>query len=149
MAPRQRIVLLIIAAVVLVGGIALAASSGGDDESSDSGGTTPAQTQAGVQTTPEGEEQPAAPKPRLETIRIRGGKPVGGAQTLKYDSGDTIALRFVSDAPGEAHVHGFDKEVEVSREAQIIRFKANLEGIFEIEEHDTGELLAKLEVRPK
>jgi hypothetical protein len=151
MGPRQRIVLLLIAAVVLVGGIALAASSGGDDEGDENAGTTPsAQTQpGGGETTEDGEARKPAPKPRVDTIRIRGGKPVGGEKELKYERGDEIALRFVSDAVGEVHIHGFDKYVAVGKNPRVTRFKANLEGIFEVEEHGSGEILAKLEIRPK
>ena len=152
MSPRQRVVLLLVAAVILVGGIALASSTGGDDEpGSDAGATTPAQTEpagdAGTQTAP-AEEQPK-PAPRVETIRIRGGKPVGAQQELEYESGDTIRLRFVSDAPGEVHIHGFDRYVQVGTRPETTRFRASLEGIFEVEEHGTGEILATLEIRPK
>lgn len=151
MTPRQRIVLLAIAAVVLVGGIALAASSGGDD-GSDPGTETTAAPQT-VQTTGPGEkpkEEPDRPAPRMEVIRIRDGKPAGGVETLRFERGETIRLRFSADAPGEVHIHGFDHEFDVNDTgSKIVRFKADLEGIFEIEEHDTGELLAKLEIRPK
>jgi hypothetical protein len=152
MAPRQRIVLLIIAAVILVAGIALAASSGGDDGEEEAGDTTPpAQTQApaadgettGQPTTP----QP--PPPRVETIRIRDGAPVGGEQELRYERGDTIRLRFVSDAAGEVHIHGFDRYVQVGPSPKTARFRADLEGIFEVEDHGSGEVLAMLEIRPK
>ena len=151
MAPRQRIVLLLIAAVILVAGVALAASTGGDDEpSSDAGNTTQAQTDpVGGQTTTAGEKPKPPAGPRVDTIRIRGGKPAGGEKKLRYESGDTIALRFVSDAAGEVHIHGFDKYVEVGPAAGVTRFKANLEGIFEVEEHGSGEILATLEIRPK
>jgi hypothetical protein len=135
---------------VLVAGIALAAGSGGEDETGDAGTTPPpAQTEpVGSQTTTAGEE-PRPAGPRVDTIRIRGGGPVGGEKELKYERGDTIALRFVSDAPGEVHIHGFDKYVDVGGSPKITRFKANLEGIFEVEEHGSGEILAKLEIRPK
>jgi FtsP/CotA-like multicopper oxidase with cupredoxin domain len=146
---RQRIVLLAIAAVVLAGGIALAASSGGDDGGEQSAETTPAQTQA-AETEPGETQRAAPPKPRVESIRIRGGRPVGGVKTLRYERGDTIRLRFVADAPGEVHVHGFDEEYPVGPGGpRVVRMKADLEGIFEIEDHGSGELLAKLEIRPK
>ena len=152
MTPRQRIVLLAIAAVVLVGGIVLAASSGSDEGSSDPGTETTAAPQT-VQTTGPGEkpeEEPERPEPRMEVIRIRDGKPAGGVKTFKFDNGETIRLRFTADSPGEVHIHGFDHEFDVNDTgSKIVRFKADLEGIFEIEEHDTGELLAKLEIRPK
>jgi hypothetical protein len=144
---RQRIVLLAIAAVVLVGGVIIAASSGGDDDSGGSSAaqtTTPASSGDGTATAEE------APEARVEKIRIKGGKPVGGAKTLTYTKGDTIALSFTSDKPGEVHIHGYDKELALSGSgAQVIRFKANLEGIYEVEDHESDELLAKLEVRPK
>jgi hypothetical protein len=147
---RQRIVLLIIAAVVLAGGIALASSSGGEDGEEGAGTSTPAQTRSdGVQTTTDGEQPAPAPEPRVDTIRIRDGKPAGGEKELRYERGDTIALRFVSDAAGEVHIHGFDRYVDVGRSPRVTRFKASLEGIFEVEDHGSGEILAKLEIRPK
>lgn len=150
MSPRQRIVLLALAALVLVGGIALAASSGGGDDEPEQ--QTGAATTPPVQTTTAGEKpkEPPKPEPRMETIRIRDGKPVGGVQTLRFESGETIRLRFRSNAPGEVHIHGFDQEIAVGPSGdEITRFKATLEGIFEIEEHGTGEILAKLEIRPE
>ena len=149
MTPRQRIVLLLIAAVILVGGIVLAASTGGDSEPGETETTAVTQPQPGGETTTAAEEPPPPPKPRVETIRIRGGKPAGGEQTLEYESGDTIRLRFVSDARGEVHIHGFDRYVQVGTSPKTTRFKADLEGIFEVEEHGSGEILAMLEIRPK
>lgn len=151
MAPRQRIVLLVIAAVVLVGGIALASSSGGDEEEATettAQQTVPADAEPTAQTTTAG-ERPEPPQPRIETIRIRDGQAAGGEQELRYERGDTIALRFVSDAPGEVHIHGFDRYVEVGGGPKVTRLEADLEGIFEVEEHGSGAILAKLEIRPK
>lgn len=147
---RQRIVLLAIAAVVLVGGIALATATGGDDDPKQAGGTDT--TQSGARTTAGETSSQEKPEPaaRVDTVRIKGGKPAGAPKTLRWERGDTIALRFTADRPGEVHVHGYDKEVGVGPGgAKVVRFKATLEGIFEIEDHGTNELLAKLEVRPK
>jgi hypothetical protein len=152
---RQRVVLLAIAAVVLVGGILLASSSGDEDEPA-GGETTAAQTTPAETGTPDGEQPPAAeeeqapPPPRVETIRMRDRAPVGEPQTLRFERGETIRLRFVSDAAEEVHIHGFDRYVQVLAGApKRERFKATLEGIFEVEAHSTGELLAKLEIRPE
>lgn len=147
MAPRQRIVLLLIAAVVLVAGIALAAGTGGDEDPT--AGTPPRTGSAGVETTAAGEKPTPPPAPRVDTLRIRGGKAAGGQKKLRYESGDTIALRLVADASGEVHIHGFDKYVQVGTSPKITRFKADREGIFEVEEHGSGEILATLEIRPK
>jgi hypothetical protein len=157
---RQRIVLLLVAAVVLVGGILLASSSG-DDEGSDAQpatqNTTPSDTSAdgtgGTEAPPEtqAEEPPAPPPPRVDDIRMRGRAPVGEPKRLKYDSGDVIRLRFVSDVAEEVHVHGFDDYVQVpaGNKPKLYRTKADIEGIYEVEAHSSGELLAELEIRPK
>ena len=141
--PRQRIVLLLLAAVALAGGIALASSSGGDDR--EQAGTT---TSAPTPTEP---DQATPAPPRVETIRMRGRAPVGDPRTLRYERGDTIRLRFTSDVAEEVHVHGFERYVDVPAggAAKTVRFRASLEGIFEVEAHGSGELLARLEVRPR
>jgi hypothetical protein len=91
-----------------------------------------------------------APKERVEGIAIKDGGPVGDPPTLEYEKGDMIVLRLSADAEEEVHIHGFDKTVDVPlRGATVTRFRANIEGIFEIEAHGSGKLLAKLEIRPK
>jgi hypothetical protein len=155
---RQRIVLLALAAVVLVGGIALASLSGGDDEPSSASETTAQQAPetgtTGSGTTgaeePAEEEPPPAPKPRVETIEMEDRAPVGEPQTLEYERGETIRLRFRSDVAEEVHIHGFDRYVDVpAGGTKTERFEASLEGIFEVESHGSGELLAKLQISPK
>jgi pyruvate/2-oxoglutarate dehydrogenase complex dihydrolipoamide acyltransferase (E2) component len=150
---RQRIVLLAIAAVVLVAGIALA--SGGGDDDQDATATTPAaQTQEAPASEPAATQETAPaepPAPRVETIRMRGRAPVGEPRTLRYERGDAIRLRFTSDVAEEVHIHGFDEYVDVPAGGtpKAARLKADLEGIFEVEAHSSGEILAKLEIRPK
>jgi FtsP/CotA-like multicopper oxidase with cupredoxin domain len=154
MTGRQRIALLAVAAVVLVAGLVIASSGGGEED----GGSGGAGTTTAPATAPEARTQPAeqpaeatpAP-PRVETIRMRGGAPAGEPRTLRFERGDTIRLRFVSDVPDEVHIHGFDREVEVpgGGTPRRVRFEANIEGVFEVEAHESGELLAKLEVRPR
>jgi FtsP/CotA-like multicopper oxidase with cupredoxin domain len=157
----QRIAILVAAVVVLAGGFVLA--QGSDDDGGSEQTLTPAETAARQTTDPTGgAEAPAEttettetatteapPPPRVDTVRIRGGRPSGEARTLKWESGDTIRLRFTSDQAAEVHIHGYDKTVNVPAGGSArTRFKADAEGIFEIEEHHTGALLAKLEVRP-
>jgi hypothetical protein len=157
----QRIAILVVAVIVLVGGFFLArGSDGGDSEQTlspaetvQNDGTETAEGTGGAEApatteTTETAEQP--PPPRVETVRIRGGQPASGeARTLQFESGDTVRLRFSSDAAAEVHIHGYDKTVAVPAGGSArTRFEANAEGVFEIEEHGTGALLAKLEVRP-
>ena len=42
------------------------------------------------------------------TIKLHGGKPVGGVEQLQAGSGDRTHFRVSSDIPGEVHVHGSD-----------------------------------------
>jgi hypothetical protein len=59
-----------------------------------------------------------------------------------------------SDAPDEIHLHGYDIELEAAPGAPArFSFKANLEGVFEMESHtaeDAGQepLIANLVVNP-
>jgi hypothetical protein len=148
----QRIAFLLVAVVILVGAVVLA--QGSDDE----GGaeqtrtpaerTTPAEVTGGAEA-PATTTEAAPPPPRVETVRIRDNQPVGEPRTLRFDDGETIRLRFVSNVAAEVHVHGFDKYVNVPAGGSArTRFKASAQGIFEVEDHSTGALLAKLEVRP-
>ena len=57
--------------------------------------------------------------------------------------------RVESNVAEEVHIHGYDKYVQVPADGSArTRFTADAEGIFEIEAHSTGELLAKLQVSP-
>ena len=155
MSPAQRIAIILAAVAVLAGGFVLARGSSDDPEPTDAtetstgtgGAEAPTTTPA---TTPTTETQERPPAPRVETIRIRDGRPASGeARTIRYDSGETVRLRFSSNAASEVHIHGYDKYVNVPAGGSArTRFKADAEGIFEIEEHGTGSLLANLEVRP-
>jgi FtsP/CotA-like multicopper oxidase with cupredoxin domain len=153
----QRIAVLLVALVVLAGGFVLA--RGSDDEGGNASTVPAAETAKndGTETSTGtgGTEAPTqtqqqAPAPRVESIRIRDGKPASGkARTLKFKNGDTVRLRFSSNTAAEIHIHGYDKTADVpAGGSATVRFKANAEGIFEIEEHHSGALLAKLEVRP-
>ncbi len=88
-------------------------------------------------------------EPAFEEIRIADGGPVGRARTVSVESGDTVRLAFRSDAAGEVHIHGYDRYVDLKAGRTVrTRFPAELEGIFEVEDHGSGALLAKLRVEP-
>ncbi len=61
-----------------------------------------------------------------------------------------VTLRVSSDKPMELHRHGYDveREIEPGREAKL-RFKADLTGRFEIEDHESEKELGTLQVRPR
>ena len=149
MSPGQRIAALAVAVVVLVGAFVLTRSDEEKPRPTEPTTTVTPDTVASSATAPREETPAPPPTPREETIRVRDGKPVGEPKTIEYNRGDTVRLRFRSDAAGEVHIHVYDRYVQLEAGSPAsTRFKADKEGVFEIEEHGTGALLAKLEVRP-
>ena len=61
--------------------------------------------------------KPAAAARRDDPHRGQRGRSAS-RKTLEFDSGDTIRLRFESDAADEVHIHGYDKYVQRSRRRQ-------------------------------
>lgn len=139
--------------IVIVGAVVLAVAAfvvlrPSDDDDGETGSSPPVETAPAAP----GETQvapPPKPKPRVDTIRVRNGKPVGGVKDLTWEKGDTIRLAVRSDAPHEVHIHGYDvsKHVEAG-EVVRFRFDANLDGIYEIELEDLAEPIAELKVEP-
>ena len=120
--------------------------------------TAPAQTQPqATEEEPEAaaEADPAPPpKPEVVRIRIAGGAPVGGIRRVTTTKGETVRMVVTADAPDEIHLHGYDitRNAGPGQPARF-RFKADIEGIYEIESHvaeDAGKdpLVARLVVQP-
>ena len=157
MSRNQRIGLIIAAVLVAVLAF-LIASPGGDDEGSKATQTTSDTTATGTTTTPATptDTEPAAPpKPQATRIQIRAGEVVGGPAEIRAKNGDTVVIVVSSDAPDDIHLHGYDieKKAEPGKPATF-RFKAGLEGEFEMESHvaaDAGRdpLVGTLIVEPR
>jgi plastocyanin len=153
MSRNQRIGLIVAAVVVAVVAFVIASSSGGDD--ADNASQTNATT-APTKTTGTGTDATPAPaQPQATKIDIRGGKVAGGPAEIHAKNGDTVVIVVSADAPDDIHLHGYDIEKKVEPGKPVtFRFKANLEGEFEIESHvaeDAGRdpLLGTLVVEPK
>jgi plastocyanin len=154
---NQRIGLVVAAVVVAVLAFVIVIP-GGDDEPSKASQTTPTTATTpttGPDTTETQTEAPAPPKPEVTRIQIRGGEVVGGPAEIRAKNGDTVVIVVSADAPDDIHLHGYDieKPVEPGKPATF-RFKANLEGEFEIESHVAEDarrdpLLGTLIVEPK
>jgi FtsP/CotA-like multicopper oxidase with cupredoxin domain len=109
--------------------------TGTTDDSGSETGSTPTAT------------QPA--RPAVRTIRVVNGQPQGGARTLSYKKGDEVRLKVRSDVADEIHVHGYDLRKDVPAGGTVeFRFKATIEGRFEIELENAHTLIATLEVTP-
>jgi FtsP/CotA-like multicopper oxidase with cupredoxin domain len=154
MSRNQRIMLVVGALAVAVIAFVIA-SPGSDDDNEQAAQTTTTQTETDTQTETGAETEPAPPPEISVTrIRIQDGQVVGGAKTIEVTKGEPVRLVVAADAPDDIHVHGYDieKSVEPGAPARF-NFKANLEGVFEVESHvaeDAGRdpLVARLVVNP-
>lgn len=97
---------------------------------------------------------PSAPAPPLE-VRIKHGAPVGGIKSLKVTKGDVVRLQVLTDESHDTlHLHGYDIEKDASAgNPANFRFKATIEGVFELESHTAEHagrepLVARLVVEP-
>ncbi len=127
------------------------------DNSNDSSSTTATTQQAGGaggtgKENANGDGKPAQTTPQLKppvTIVVRNGKPVGGVRRLEYKKGDHVRFVVRSDVSDEIHVHGYDRTNLVNAGGTArFDFKANLEGVFEIELEDRKQQIAELRVTP-
>jgi hypothetical protein len=136
-AGRVAILVVLVAAAVVL----FVALQGSDDDSGDD--TTTSSSEATTQTAP------AEPAPEL--IELRGGAPVGGVKKLTYSRGDQVRITVQLDEPQEdVHIHGYDLEVLNPASAAEFDFRADVEGIFELEAHGpSGDVvLAEIRVEP-
>ena len=80
---------------------------------------------------------------------MRGGAPHGGVKSLRVDRGETGRLRVLANTADEVHVLGYDIERPVGPgQPANLRFRADIEGIFEVELHESEEQIASLRVEP-
>ena len=157
MSRNQRIGLIV--AAVLVAVLAFVIASPGADDESDTASQTTATTKTDTATTDTDTttetEAPVPSKPEATKIDIRGGEVAGGPAEIRVKNGDSVVIVVSADAADDIHLHGYDieKPVEPGKPATF-RFKANLEGEFEIESHvaeDAGRdpLIGTLIVEPR
>lgn len=155
MSRGQRFTMLGIAAVIAAVAIVIALTSGGDDSSENTTATTAAdQTQqtgsAGAPSTETtSAPPPKPPEPGVDRIRIENGKPVGGVKDIEVEKGDQVRIAVTSDIAEELHLHGYDISRSVAAgEPGRMSFKANIEGVFELELENSGVPIAQLAVSP-
>ena len=92
-------------------------------------------------------EKPA--EPAVPEIVVKGGEPEGGVAELEFEKGDEVRFVVRSDAADEIHVHGYDVYADVPAGGKAeVEFPAEIDGIFEVELHDTAAQIAELTVSP-
>lgn len=85
------------------------------------------------------------------TLAYKNGEVQGGEQDLSYTTGDRIRIEVESDVESEAHLHGYNVELEVGPDKPAsFHLTAGLEGVFDLELHlPNGEVgLASVSVNP-
>jgi hypothetical protein len=91
------------------------------------------------------------PGDRMIAVYIEGGEmsEMSPAE-ISVNEDDSVTLRVSSDRPMELHLHGYDVEQEVGPgQKASLRFRADLTGRFEIEDHGSERELGVLQVRPR
>lgn len=129
---------MLLLALIVIGSVG---ACGNDDEQT-TGATTTEPPAAGS-------EAGGDDRASIETITVRDGEPVGGVHELEYDAGEQVRFRVRSDAADEVHIHGYDIEEKVPAGGSVtVSFPADIEGIFEIELHESEQEIAELRVNP-
>jgi hypothetical protein len=81
------------------------------------------------------------------TVTVADGKVHPAPSVHKVARGRVVRIVVTSDRADELHVHGYDKEVELSAGVPAtIEFTANEVGRFEVETHESGLQLFQLQV---
>jgi FtsP/CotA-like multicopper oxidase with cupredoxin domain len=129
------------AAVIVVLFVVLQPSD--DDEAA----TTPTTATAAATTAQAATPKP--PRPEYVEVRARDLKPVGGIKKIKVTKGDTVRIAVISDQAEEAHLHGYDLSRDIGPgKVGRYRFKADIDGIFELELENAGVQIAELRLEP-
>jgi hypothetical protein len=141
MSRSQRLTFLGLAAVVAVIAVVILVVAGGGSDSSDEQAAAPTATATATPGETATATPTADPGPLLTAAK---------EQDIHATEGDTVSFRVKADEDEEVHVHGYDIEKEIpAGETVSFSFKATITGIFEIEFHHSGALLARLTVEPR
>jgi hypothetical protein len=150
MSKGARIGLLVVGVVILVAAfIALRPSA--EDEGSTAKTPTETPSVAAPAETPTAGETPApsptpTPRPTVDPGPVLTGEEV---EDIRVDKGETVRFQVRPPEDEEVHIHGYDisKDVKAGETTKIV-FKADIDGIFEIEFEDSGTQIAELRVDP-
>lgn len=148
MSRGQRFTFLAIAAVIAVVAIFVLADSSEDDTTPEGEQSAATATPTGTPTPPgtdgEAETPTATPTPEPTPLLTSGG-----VTELEVDKGDTVRFRVRSSTPEEIHVHGYEITRAIPPNKTVnVSFEAELDGIWEIEFHNSGKQIASLKVQP-
>ena len=150
MSKGARIGLLVVGVVILVVAfIALRPSA--EDEGSTAETPTETPTVATPTGTAAADETPTptpspTPRPTVDPGPVLTGEEV---EDIRVDKDETVRFQVRPPEDEEVHIHGYDisKDVKAGETTKIV-FKADIDGIFEIEFEHSGTPIAELRVDP-
>lgn len=122
---------------------------GDDEKKTATTAATPAASASAEASATEEATATAEATPAGTAIEVKGGEVVGGVTEIAVSKGDQVEFSVVADVADEVHVHGYDIKKDLKPgEPATFSFKADIDGIFEIELEDAKLQLASLKVEP-
>jgi len=89
------------------------------------------------------------PEPPIRVVKVSGGEPVGGVAKLGFKRGELVRFVVESATEDNIHIHGYDIDHDVPEGGRItFAFRADKDGIFEVEAHSSGAQVAELRIEP-
>jgi type IV secretory pathway VirB10-like protein len=147
MSRNQRVAMLAVAALIAVVAFATLRTSDPSNSANTTQTTTSQSTansvdQGTASTTAQAQPKPKPkPKPPLLTA--------ANPHRLAFAKGDTVRFRVRHSAAEEVHLHGYDIAKDLPAGKTItFQFKADIEGIFEVELEHSGTPLGSVRVEP-
>jgi hypothetical protein len=81
-------------------------------------------------------------------VTVTDGEVTGDTGRVEVPLGMRVRLTVVADSADEIHVHGFDlREPVAPGQPSVVEFVADRPGVFEVELHDAGQVLTRLQVQ--
>ncbi|WP_122818765.1 hypothetical protein [Nocardioides pantholopis] len=125
----------------------------GDDSGSESADPTPSPTESSSAPSAPASEptestEPAEPEGATFAIKVTGDKITPNGELIDLAKGEPLTLTIDSDRAGELHVHAKPEQfVEFDAGTSTHELVIDTPGVAEIEEHDSGIVIAQLQVK--
>ncbi|MFT4217394.1 MAG: hypothetical protein QM619_09465 [Micropruina sp.] len=143
----MRSLLSVVAFVLVLSGCAGGPPASSSPAASASGSSTPVTTPSSSPSPTVASSTPT-PDVRTITIELANGKVSPSGARVDLAKGDAFVLDITSDRDDEVHVHGFDKEIEVSAGQHLtVPMVADRTGRYEVESHHPEMLIVVLQIR--
>jgi hypothetical protein len=120
---------------------------GGGDDSAGNGGSPPVPSASADTEGTKAASQPADAAAVID-VRVMSGEVTGVDDIVDVAVGDDVRLEVTADVDDEVHVHGYDRVDAVAPgNNAVLRFTADIPGVFEVELESAGTVLFELRVR--